>query len=332
MASTQPAGAAPERLAEGYERRRSGDLEGAARCFLDALAGDPMLFDAGAALARTIAAEAASGRVRAPPVLSPPAAAPACAVVVCSNRPARFARAVAAYRRALAGVPLQIVGIHDARSLCEGFLRGLRASRGDVVLLSHDDVDILAPDFAARLFGALARFDVVGVAGATRLTGPAWGWAGHPHVHGWITHRPGGNGEWRPAFWSPWPLVAQAVVLDGVFIAARRDVFDAVGFDAAAFDGFHCYDVDFTWRAARAGLRIGVCGTLGLVHDSLGTFDARWQAYAARFVAKFPECSAPVGPSHRYEATVPTPALARLFHARLESLALAHLPSGSEPA
>ena len=319
------AGAAADHHAEGNARRARGDLAGAARCFLDAIAADPLRFDAGQALADAIAAEVRAGRVVAPPPRPEPAAPPMISVIVCSHRPSRFARTAEVYGRALAGARHEIVGIHDARSLCEGYNRGLRASRGEVLVLSHDDVDLLAPDFLARLVDALQRFDVVGPVGATRLAGPAWGWAGHPDVHGWIAHRPGGTGDWRPAFWSPWPRVSDAVVLDGALIAGRRHAFEAVRFDDATFDGFHCYDVDFSWRASRAGFSLGVCGDLCLVHESVGGFDAKWRAYADRLVAKFPECNGPQRPSHRYEVALPTAADALAFFLRLDELARAKL-------
>jgi hypothetical protein len=312
---------AADYYAEGGARRAHGDLAGAAHCFLAAIAADPLLFDAGQALADTIADEVRAGRVVMPPARPRPPALPTMSVIVCSNRPQRFARVADIFGRALAGVRHEVVGIHDARSLCEGYNRGLRASRGEVLVLSHDDVDLLAPDFVARLVDALRHFEVVGPVGATRLTGPVWGWAGHPDVHGWIAHRPGGRGDWRPAFWSPWPRVRDAVALDGVLIAGWRHVFDAVRFDDATFDGFHCYDVDFTWRASRAGHRIGVCGDLCLVHESVGAFDAKWRTYADRFVAKFPECNGAMQPSHRYEAALPSAAAALAFFARLDDLA-----------
>jgi GT2 family glycosyltransferase len=151
-------------------------------------------------------------------------------------------------------------------------------------------------------------------------------------VHGWIAHRPGGTGDWRAAFWSPWPAVAGAVVLDGVFMAGHRRVFEAVRFDEATFDGFHCYDVDFTWRASRAGHRIGVCGNLALVHESVGAFDAKWQVFAERFVATVPEANGPQRPSHRYEVALGSPELALAFFRRLEQLALAKLAQAGAPA
>jgi hypothetical protein len=50
------------------------------------------------------------------------------------------------------------------------------------------------------------------------------------------------------------------LVLDGVFLADRRSVFDTVPLGAQTFDGFHLYDVDWSYRVARAGLKPRCCG------------------------------------------------------------------------
>jgi hypothetical protein len=72
-------------------------------------------------------------------------------LVICSIRPEKFEAACANDRALLAGVPYEIIGIHDARSLCEGYNRGIRRSTGEIVILSHDDLVIVNPDFAALL-------------------------------------------------------------------------------------------------------------------------------------------------------------------------------------
>ena len=307
----------------GLARKSRRDWPEAARSFLRAFAAQPMLFDAGQQVVDTVA-QWASDDPEADDGPAPGTAAldraPSIGVVVCSVETDKFERVRALYHRLLAGVPHQILGIHDARSLCEAYNRALRAVRGDIVIFSHDDVDILAPDFAGCLVAALARFDVVGVAGATRAAGPAWSWAGHPHVHGWITHRSAADGDWRVSISSPWPIVAGAQLLDGVLIAGWRRVFEAVPFDAETFDGFHFYDVDFTLRAARAGWRIGICGELLVVHQSEGRFGADWERYADRFRAKYPELDSPAGISHRYEARVPGVPEAAAFYRRLARL------------
>ncbi len=73
--------------------------------------------------------------------------------------------------------------------------------------------------------------------------------------------------------------------LDGAFLAARREVCEAIPFDEATFDGFHFYDIDFTHRAFLAGFKLGICD-LDLPHHSIGPGGDEWRRYAERFVAK----------------------------------------------
>ena len=74
--------------------------------------------------------------------------------------------------------------------------------------------------------------------------------------------------------------------LDGMFFAARSEVLERVRFDEAAFDGFHGYDLDFTFRAHQAGFRVGTCAAIALIHASAGGFGPDWARYAERFAAK----------------------------------------------
>jgi GT2 family glycosyltransferase len=85
--------------------------------------------------------------------------------------------------------------------------------------------------------------------------------------------------------------------LDGLLFAVRRERARDIGFDAEAFDGFHFYDLDFVYRAHRAGLRIAVTTRVLALHASEGRFDERWKHYAERFQAKFPELNARPGPA-----------------------------------
>jgi GT2 family glycosyltransferase len=90
--------------------------------------------------------------------------------------------------------------------------------------------------------------------------------------------------------------------LDGFFFAARRDAALAVGFDEEAFDGFHFYDLDFTYRAHAAGLKLAVTTEVCALHRSLGNFGEEWRRYSQRFAQKFPGLGAARGANHHYAA------------------------------
>jgi hypothetical protein len=208
-------------------------------------------------------------------------------LVICSIRPEKFDAVCANYRALLTDVPHEIIGIHDASSLCEGYNRGIRRASGDVIILSHDDVVVVNPDFAARLLAHLSDYDLVGVAGATRLISGNWIDAGWPHLHGQIAsqiHQPGKLVV--TAYQVRGATVPGAHALDGAFLALRREVFERVQFDERTFDGWHLYDLDFVFSAYLAGLRIAVCNDLCLIHNSIGAYHDQWDHYVQRFVQK----------------------------------------------
>ena len=63
---------------------------------------------------------------------------------------AQFAAMAASYDRALSDWPHEILRIADASSIAEGYTRAVAAATGEIVIFSHDDVEILATDFGHR--------------------------------------------------------------------------------------------------------------------------------------------------------------------------------------
>jgi tetratricopeptide (TPR) repeat protein len=235
-------------------------------------------------------------RVEPPPQSTPavrhappdPHATTLLSVIVCSIDPGKLAALRANLGALLDGTPWELIHIGDAKSLAEGYTRGLQQARGARLVLCHDDIRILAPDFRRRLLAYLERYDLIGVAGSTLCSGPAVFWAGLPHAHGWVAY-PDARGTVPCISSTRGPVVEGAQALDGLFLAARRELFERVAFDAETFDGFHFYDLDLSWHAHRAGARLAICQDLLIEHRSRGEFGQDWQRYAARFLAKYPE-------------------------------------------
>lgn len=312
-------------LALGRSLAAAGERDTAGRVLAALVRRDPGALDAMQAIVRLAAEDRDAARAplafESPGPKAPPAS---WSFVICGVDPAKFAAVLATIERLFAAVAHEVIRIPDARSLCEGNQRGLARSSGEAVVFCHDDIDLLAPDAASRLTGHLTHHDVVGVAGATRVTGPAVFWAGHPWLHGWVSYRKPGDADYEATAMSlEGPLVGGIHALDGVFIACRRDAAVATGFDAATFDGFHLYDLDFSYRAHLAGFRLAVACDLGVVHASKGSFRRDWSRYADRFRAKFPALAKPQGSRHFYAARVPGPADVLAFQRRLAEMAAA---------
>jgi hypothetical protein len=212
--------------------------------------------------------------------------------IVCSIRPEYFANIERKLTEQFSRHQFEMIGIHDAKSLCEAYNRGAVRATGEILIFCHDDIDIAHADFGERLLRHLASYDVVGVAGASKLVNADWGHAGLPHVHGQIIHRPPGQeGYLYFCAGMQAPVVENIQALDGVFIGMHRKVWEAVRYDATTFDGFHGYDIDFTFRAHRSGYRLAVPMDLLLIHFSTGGYDLKWQVGNLKFLHKFPELS-----------------------------------------
>lgn len=218
-------------------------------------------------------------------------------IIICSIDPEKFGRVTRNYAALMEGEAHEIIGIHDARSLAEGYNRGIRQSRGSILVFCHDDIEILSLDFASRIKRHLQSFDVVGPVGTSRVVDGFWPRAGAPFLHGQVAVP--APPAFSPAkyivnfFGSPspgslgTPLVPAIQALDGLFFALRRPVAEEIGFDEETFDGFHGYDIDFTYRAFLAGFRLAVHNDIAIIHQSKpGNFDDSWHAYNVRFKSK----------------------------------------------
>ena len=212
----------------------------------------------------------------------------ALSVVCCSISPHKISALRANLAQVFMGCRWELILIDDARSLCEAYQRGVARCGGDIVIFCHDDIEILSANAYELLVDALTGADLVGVAGTTLVNGPAVGWSGYPNCHGWVTQFAPGGGLLPTPMSLHAPRVDNAQALDGLFFAAHRSIFKHMQFDARTFDGFHFYDLDFTYRAYLAGLRLRIQCDILLTHQSWGNFDAEYMRYAAKFAQKFP--------------------------------------------
>lgn len=164
----------------------------------------------------------------------------------------------------------------------------------DLLLLVHDDIWLDTSDWMERLRRGLGRFDIVGVAGNTRLSPnqPAWLFKSisngqfvwdNGFLSGEVAHGKWGKGQ--PQRYGPMP--AECQVLDGVLLGMRcRSVRRArLEFDEQF--KFHFYDMDLCRSASKAGLTLGTW-PFPMTHQSQGSFGGPdWQVGYKKYLAKW---------------------------------------------
>ncbi|HEX8525205.1 MAG TPA: glycosyltransferase [Tepidisphaeraceae bacterium] len=207
-------------------------------------------------------------------------------IIICSVNDAKFRACETMYGKLCGAGSMELVRISDARSLAEGYNRGIAQSTGEFLLLVHDDVELLDDQLRARLEQHFQHVDLIGLAGTSLVGHPMWLKAGPPYIHGQVAHPQPEGGFMVDIYGVSNRLVRDIQALDGLFLAMRRAAATQLRFDEQTFDGFHFYDMDFTFSAYQQGLRLGVACDIPVIHHSTGTFDNIWNGYATRFYRK----------------------------------------------
>lgn len=163
-----------------------------------------------------------------------------------------------------------------------------------VLVFVHDDVWLDDHFLCQHVLAGVNAFDVIGVAGNRRRVPqqPSWAfptiqfeWDQRVHLSGVVSHGLNPFGV-LSAFG---PVPAECELLDGVLLAARRDLLrdHRVGFDER-FD-FHFYDMDFCRTARAAGLRLATW-PIAITHQSEGGFaGAGWLDNYKAYLRKWGE-------------------------------------------
>ncbi|MEM7444922.1 MAG: glycosyltransferase [Pseudomonadota bacterium] len=163
----------------------------------------------------------------------------------------------------------------------------------DYLLFVHDDVWIDDYFFVERICEGLEQFDVIGVAGSRSAAPNQAGWlfknadleqTDIRNVSVGVAHgaSPGGDVITRAG---PWKMKCD--LLDGVFLAVKKQTLldKNVRFDPSF--RFHHYDLDFCRTASRAGLTLGTW-PICITHSSGGSFRSEaWKSSYERYVQKW---------------------------------------------
>jgi GT2 family glycosyltransferase len=186
------------------------------------------------------------------------------------------------------------VAFENGRGLPEVFNERIEAGNSDVLVFVHDDIWIDDFFICDHLEESLHEFEVVGVAGNRRRIPrqPGWAFTGvttefiwdeTSNLLGAIANGDGPFGKVN-RFGATYE---ECELLDGVFMAARRETLLA---KQVLFDPrfkFDFYDLDFCRTARARGLRLG-CWPIALTHQSYGLFGSpAWQAGYLAYLEKW---------------------------------------------
>jgi glycosyltransferase involved in cell wall biosynthesis len=177
------------------------------------------------------------------------------------------------------------------RGICAAYNEGVSRAAGDICVFVHEDVFFMEPGWGSVLrtkFSADASIGLIGVAGTQYLFADdvRWHTAGPPFTRGRVIHELDTGAAFILTVLSWDKSDADVVVVDGLFFAVRRSLFEQIRFDDATFPAFHFYDLDISMQVRKTH-RCVVTWDIMLKHLSAGKNDPAWFAGAERFRQKY---------------------------------------------
>ena len=168
-----------------------------------------------------------------------------------------------------------IIKTDNKKGLCQVYNEILDAEgdKYDAIIFCHDDVTIDSVNFVDRTLTGLQTYDVVGVAGGSKIkknTPILWHLMTDKVTHSGIVFHP--HHEYKefcfPTIFGPRPK--EVAVLDGVYLAVNpKTLFEKeIKFDEN-IKGFHHYDIKFSIDCKLAGLSLGTLD-INIIHQSPG--------------------------------------------------------------
>jgi hypothetical protein len=189
------------------------------------------------------------------------------------------------------GVPnVQILPVENNGefSLTQVYNKILGQSENDIVVLCHDDIYFDSKNWGTKVLNHFKRNDdygILGVAGSTYLPSSGKWWEDFSKLKGIVNHESAGK-KWESKYSSSLGNQLDEVLLvDGLFIVIDKNKIKT-NFNEEV-NGFHFYDVDFSFRNFLEGVKIGVMYDVRVTHKSIGQTNDQWEINRQIFSEQF---------------------------------------------
>jgi hypothetical protein len=217
-------------------------------------------------------------------------------LIVCSLKPS-LSEALVGNIRDTIGIPYEVICVDNSGgrySIFEAYNFGASQAKYGLLCFMHEDILYHTPDWGKIVADKLLKKEVgvIGVAGAVfKSASPSPWWISTmedqsayyrlnilQHFSTGIQRQRSGadNGRWD-----------EVVVLDGVWLCCRKEIWAETRFDGQKYKGFHFYDLDFSFAVHTRGLRNFVSQEILLEHFSAGNTDKNWIRSAEVFHKKW---------------------------------------------
>ncbi len=179
------------------------------------------------------------------------------------------------------GVPCEVITVDNSAnkySIFEAYNLGIEKTQYGILCFVHEDVKFISQDWGKILinqFNSDSKVGIIGVAGSTQKTKAPSAWWVNKGIYptNIIERLPGKEPFHIVKGWCSNETFKEVVVVDGVFIAARK--MEGTRFNTL-IPGFHNYDQSLCIDYINKGYKVYVTKEILLEHYSAGKIDYNW--------------------------------------------------------
>lgn len=170
------------------------------------------------------------------------------------------------------------------RSLTECYNEILKKAKYDYVVFTHSDLTIETKQWGNKLIKLFERnpeYAIIGVAGSKNMPASGQWWENPKKMYGRVAHTHEGK-TWLSAYSDDLgQSIEEVVVCDGVWFAVDKTKIKKTFNENV--EGFHFYDVTFTFENYLEGAKAGVTTAIRINHQSIGMTNEAWNKNRANF-------------------------------------------------
>jgi hypothetical protein len=174
------------------------------------------------------------------------------------------------------------------KSLSQVYNEIIDESTNDILVLCHDDIYFDTNRWGKRLlrsFEKHSEYGILGVAGSTIMPKSGQWWEDRSKMFGVVNHEHEGK-KWVSRYsQNEEHEVKQTVIVDGLFISLNKNKIKKK-FDETV-EGFHFYDVQFTFQNHIEDVKVGVIFNVRITHKSIGMTNEKWENNRQIFANKY---------------------------------------------
>lgn len=212
-------------------------------------------------------------------------------MIVCSVDPAKLEKFCENVLMTV-GCPCEFV-VHDNRETGYGITHVYNLcaakAKGEYLCFAHEDIFFRTPNWGERIVSLLQKptTGVVGFAGSMAKLATFSGWGSMKQYTRYNYIQRFRNGSIKYCIANPDKVSASPViVLDGMCLFMRKEVWAETRFDEATFQGFHLYDLDISMAVGQKYVNY-VTNDVLLEHFSEGSYNQPWLDDTVRFHRKW---------------------------------------------